>query len=126
MAGELQLNEQRLVTVFEGFPGIFRKSERKNPQTGQSFYSLQARYAQREGWQIDDPNQDLKIGPLALDKVQLIMNFVLSMVEQETKEEDRRQSRRSARLANTVAASAAILSSVAAIAVALLAHGAGK
>jgi hypothetical protein len=126
MASELQLDEARLEEVFKSFPGIFRKSERTNPETGQYFYSLQARYAQRKGTEVNDPTQDTTIHPLAMDKLQVVINFVLSRVEAENKEEDRKQSRQSARISNLIATSAAIISSATAILVAFLVHTAGK
>ncbi|HEX8223726.1 MAG TPA: hypothetical protein VF605_07920 [Allosphingosinicella sp.] len=47
MAGELSLDGTKLRAVFEGFPGIFRKSKRAG-SNGEHFFSLQARYAQRD------------------------------------------------------------------------------
>jgi hypothetical protein len=56
MARELQLDERRLQEVFEAFPGIFRKSVRTDRDTQQHYYALQARYAQKEGGDVQDEN----------------------------------------------------------------------
>jgi hypothetical protein len=125
MARELQLDEIRLQNVFNGFPGIFRKSVRTAENTGQHFYSLQARYAQRKGGDVSDPEQESYIKPLDPDHLRLILDFVLKMAEQEAKEADQelrrleqRQSRATSLRANFVAVGAAIISAIAAIAAA--------
>jgi hypothetical protein len=122
MARELQLDEARLQRVFDAFPGIYRKSYRTNPETHQHFYSLQARYAQREGGDVDDPEQESCVKPLAPDKLEVVVNFVLKMAEQEAKDDDRLLGRTSSLRTNIVAACAAILSAFAAIAVATITY----
>lgn len=120
MAGELQLNEDHLQRMFDGFPGIFRKSIRTTGETGQHFYALQARYAQREGGDVTDPEQQSYIEPLGPDKLQVVLNFILKMAEQEAKEYDQNLARISSLRTTLVAVSAAILSAIAAIAAATL------
>jgi hypothetical protein len=122
LAGELQLDEEKLQTVFDGFPGIFRKSVRTNKTTGQHFYALQARYAQRGGGDVKDPEQQSLIEPLGPDKLQVVINFVIKMAEQEAKEDDQEQVRKSALRANIVAVGAAVVSAVAAIIAATIRH----
>ncbi len=85
LACELQLDEENLRTVFDGFPGIFRKSIRTNKTTGQHFYALQARYAQREGGDVKDPEQESFIEPLGPDKRQVVINFVVKMAGRKLK-----------------------------------------
>jgi hypothetical protein len=122
MAQELRLDEKKLNAAFDGFPGLFRKSVRTNPETGQHFYALQARYAQREGGDIDDPEQETEIAPLKPEKLQLLIDFVHKMAEQENKADDREATKRSAWRANGVAAGAAVLAACAAIAAASIHH----
>jgi hypothetical protein len=112
MASELSLDEARLSSVFEGFPGLFRRSA-KRASNRQYFYSLQARYAQREGEGTVDPEQVSYIEPLSPERLELVLNFVLQMAEQETRE-------RHNRTTNYVAVGAAIVSAATAIIVAVI------
>ena len=82
MATELSLDEHRLQSVFDGFPGIYRKSARK-AKSGQHYYALQARYAQKKGGDISDPEEVSYIDPLDTDKLQLLITFVTHSAEQE-------------------------------------------
>lgn len=82
LAKELSLDEHKLGAVFDGFPGIFRKSRRLS-STGQSFYALQARYAQREGDSTGDPEQTSYIAPIDSEKLKLLLDFILKMTEHE-------------------------------------------
>ena len=82
LAAELSLDEGRLKTVFDGFPGLFRKSARVG-SNGQHFYSLQARYSQRKGGDTRDPDQISEIRPIDTEKVKLLLDFVLTMTEHE-------------------------------------------
>jgi hypothetical protein len=120
MAAELQLDEKKLQEVFDGFSGIFRKSERMSPETGQHFYSLQARYAQRDGGDVSDPDQQSYIRPLGPDHLKVIIDFVLKMAEQEVKQIDQQQSRVNNLRTNFVAAGAAMIAAIAAILAAVL------
>jgi hypothetical protein len=122
MASELQLDEKKLLEVFEGFPGIFRKSEKTAQDTGQHFYSLQARYAQRDGGDVRDPDQQSYIKPLAPDQLKVIIDFVLKMAEQEARQIEQQQSLRNNLRANFVAVGAAMIAATAAIIAALLHH----
>jgi hypothetical protein len=82
LAEELGLNADKLLEVFEGFPGLYRRTKR-TADNGQHYYSLQARHAQREGGEMDDPDGDQDIPPLAMDKLELLIRFVLQMTDQE-------------------------------------------
>jgi hypothetical protein len=114
MARELSLDENRLLDVFESFPGIFRKSIRIAPH-GQHYYALQARYAQREGMDTADPEEISWIAPLDKDKLQLVISFVTQAAEAE------RVNGR-AWLTGSIAMAAAIISAVAAVTTAVLRH----
>jgi hypothetical protein len=107
MANELSLDEARLSSVFEGFPGIFRRSSNIEPKTKQRMYSLQARYAQK---QQDDPAdaQISYIRPLDMDKVRVLLDFVFKAADDE-------RTRRHAFVSNWVAVGAAVVSAFAAI-----------
>jgi hypothetical protein len=122
MAAELQLDEEKLRAVFDGFPGLFRKSVRTNPETGQHFYALQARYAQRKGGDVKDPEQESYIEPLNPEKLQVLIDFVHKMVEHENKADDRDSTRRSALRGSAVAVGAAVLAACAAIVAASIRH----
>ena len=54
MANELRLDEPRLQQILEGFPGVFRKSVRISEENRQHYYALQARYALKEGGDVED------------------------------------------------------------------------
>lgn len=112
MARELSLDEERLLRVLEGFPGIFRRGVRMS-EFGQHFYALQARYAQRTGGDTEDPEQVSYIAPLDKDRLQLLIGFVVQQADEE------RSSRR-AFLTNGIAAGAAAISAATAVLVASL------
>jgi hypothetical protein len=108
--------------VFEAFPGIFRKSMRTAQDTGQHFYSLQARYAQRDGGDVKDPDQQSYIRPLVPDQLKVIIDFVLKMAEHEVRRVEQQQSRINNLRANFVAVGAATIAAIAAIIAAVLRH----
>ena len=114
MAKELGLDENRLEQVFNGFPGIFRKSARL-AANGQHYYALQVRYAQREGSDTDDPDELSGIEPVSNDKLRTLNDFILKMSEQE-------RSARISVVSNSVSVTAAIISAATAVAVALIKH----
>ena len=111
MAFELSLDEGRLLAVFEGFPAVFRKSRIVDQQTGQHFFALQARYAQRVGGNLDEAERAIDVPPLATDHLKLVVDFVLRMAE------DERVARRTW-IANGIAIAAAVVAACAAIAAA--------
>ena len=112
LAIELSLNEERLTQVFNGFPGIFRKSS-SITENGQHYYSLQARYAQREGKDTVEPDKVSYIEPLSTNKISLLLEFVQNMAEHENL--DQRLWRQ-----NSVAVAAAVVSAVTAVIVAII------
>jgi hypothetical protein len=79
---ELSMDESKLQSIFDGFPGIFRRSLRLAPH-GQHYYALQARYAQRKGGDTDDPEEVSYIAPLNGEKMGMLLNFILNMAEHE-------------------------------------------
>src|SRR5262245_50434766 len=81
LAAELSLDEATLLAVFEGFPGLFRKTHRKSPN-GQYSYSLQARHAQRAGGRVGDPGEDEDIAPLDNGRLNLLLKFISQMIDQ--------------------------------------------
>lgn len=107
MSSELTLDELRLQQVFDGFPGLFRKSKTRS-KNGQPYYSLQARYALREGGDTSEPDKVSYIKPLETDRMELLINFVLQMAEHE--KSDARNS-----ATNWVAVIAAVVSALAAL-----------
>ena len=112
LGAEIHLDEDRLEKIFEAFPSIFRKS-RQPGENGQHFYALQARYAQREGGEIEEPKQASYIAPLNKDKLDLLITFILKMTEHE--KFDKR-----GKLTSGIAMAAALLSAATAVVVALL------
>jgi hypothetical protein len=80
MARELHLDEQRLQTALDIFPGIFRRVEKKDLQ---AYYSLQARYAQYISKEGEDPDPDSDIPPVDTDRLKLVIEFVQKMAELE-------------------------------------------
>lgn len=111
LATELGLNGAKLLAVFEAFPGLYRKTKR-TAEDGQHYYALQARHAQREGRDMDDPDDAKGIAPLDNDKLDLLIGFVMQMIEQE-------KAGRRAWWTAGIAAGAAIISAAAAVSVAL-------
>lgn len=112
MARELSLDEEKLKSVFEAFPGIFRRSKDVDEETGQHMYSLQARYAQKDGKTPPDARISY-IEPLSTDKLRLLQEFVLRSAE------DERAGRRAV-IGNSIAVTAAVISAAAAVYVGFL------
>jgi len=79
LSGHTQL---LLESVFDGFPGIFRKSKRL-ADNGQHYYALQARYAQRKGGDTEDPDKLTFISALDAKKLELLIGFVTKMADDE-------------------------------------------
>jgi hypothetical protein len=115
LAEELGLDSEKLLAVFEGFPGLYRRTKR-TADNGQHYYALQARHAQRKGGKMDDPDGDQDIAPLAMDKLNLLIEFVLQMTEHEN-------AARRAWWTGGIAAGAAIVSAITAISVAYMTRG---
>lgn len=115
MARELSLDRDHLRRVFEGFPGIFRRSVRVS-DAGEHFYAVQARYAQRDGGDTSDPEQVSYIEPLPVDRLRLLTDFVLASAEAE-------RAGRRAWITNTISVGAALIAAGSAIAVAILRTG---
>jgi hypothetical protein len=114
MASELSLDAERLRKVFDGFPGLYRRSIRTS-KSGEHYYAIQARYAQREGADTEDPEEISYIAPLSPERLKLLIDFVVQSAEAE------RASRR-AWVTNTISMCAAIIAAIAAITVAVLKH----
>ena len=112
MAKELNLDAGRLHAVFEGFPGIFRKSQKLSSE-GTPFYSLQARYAQYEAKQGEEPESVSDIAPLNNERLRLLLDFVQKMAEHERA--DRR-----GWVTGGISAGAAILAATVALAVGIM------
>ncbi len=111
LARELSLDEERLQEVFNAFPSLFRKS--LNPgDYGQHFYSLQARYAQREGSDTAEPEKISYIKPLETDKIQLLLDFVLKMTEHEKIDSRTEATQNLSKIAITVSSLTAIFVAV--------------
>ncbi|HEX9147334.1 MAG TPA: hypothetical protein VGA09_23915, partial [Candidatus Binatia bacterium] len=111
---ELSLDPDRLRLIFDAFPGLYRRSIRKS-EKDEYYYAVQARYAQREGGDTDDPDEISYIAPLSPERLKLVIDFVSQMAEAE------RASRR-AWVTNSISMSAAIIAAVAAVTVAVLKH----
>ena len=105
LSRELSLDESKLVVVFNGFPGIFRKSMEPS-ESGQHFYSLQARHAQR--FDFSHIEQKTSIPPLATDKIRLIYEFILNSAQSE-------RDRTRVWASNSIAVVAAIIAAAAAV-----------
>lgn len=110
LAAELSLDETRLLVVFDGFPGIFRKSGWTDEEH-RHFYSLQARYAQRTDY--GGHEREIDIPPLDSDRVRLIYDFIVKSADDE-------RNRARARIGNGIAVTAAVISSLTALLVAYL------
>jgi len=113
LAAELSLDHAKLKMVFEAFPGIFRKSMRPS-NTGEHYFSLQARYAQRTDYGQAEEVTD--IPPLGTDHIRLIYDFILKAAD------DERAAKR-ALIGNSIAVLAAITAAIAAIIAAKLKSG---
>jgi hypothetical protein len=113
LATELGLDAQRLQLVFEGFPGLFRKSLKtaKHTDNSEHYFSLQARYAQRPDYGKTD--EVTLIDPLSPQEIEMTLDFVLQAVQRE-------QQTGSAKITNWIAVSAAVASAATAIIVALI------
>lgn len=105
MASELALNHSKLVEVFNGFPGIFRRSALPS-ETGEHYYSLQARYAQLTDYDRDERTAD--IPPLDADRIRLIYDFILRAADDE-------RSAKRALIGNSISVGAAVIAAISAI-----------
>ena len=116
MANELGLDAGQLKTVFDGFPGIFRKSRKpaKHTAGAEHYYSLQARYAQRPDY--DKSDRDTKINPLTPEEISTLLDFVLDAVRLE-------HERKHVSQTNLIAVTAAVVSSISAVIAALFSRG---
>jgi hypothetical protein len=112
MASELSLDENRLRDVFTGFPGLYRKSIRTT-KGGDHYFALQARYAQKEGGDTDDPEEVSYIKPLDNGKLQLLIAFVSQLADHE-------QTLKRALITNAISAGAAVVAAITAVTVALM------
>lgn len=112
LAKELSLDPAHLQMVFDGFPGLYRRSVRLS-ETGEHYYAVQARYAQRDGVDTSDPDQISYIAPLSSERLELIINFV-------TQSADAEHASRRAWVTNSISMTAAIIAAVSALAVAVL------
>lgn len=83
MARELSLDPNKLAKVLRDFPGLFRKSQKVSPDTGESFYSLQARYAQWKSVDGSEPRDGDEIDPLPNDALKVILEFIQKIAEHE-------------------------------------------
>jgi len=110
LAAELSLDEAQLLTVFDGFPGIFRKSGWTD-EDQRHFYSLQARYAQRTDYSAHE--REIDIPPLQSDRIRLIYDFIVKSADDE-------RTRFRALVGNGIAVAAAVISAMTAILVAYL------
>ena len=108
MANELGLDTEQLKGVFNGFPGIFRRSRQpaKHTNGAEYYYSLQARYAQRPDYSKSD--RETKINPLTPEEIATLLNFVLDAVRLE-------HDRKHVLQTNAIAVTAAIVSSISAV-----------
>jgi hypothetical protein len=105
LSAELSLDHGKLKQVFEGFPGIFRKSTRPS-STGEHFFSLQARYAQRDDYGQKEEVTDIL--PLDADRIRLIYDFILKAADDE-------RAQKRAMVGNSIAVAAAVMAALAAI-----------
>jgi hypothetical protein len=112
LAKELSLDAARLQEVFDGFPGLYRRSVRLS-ETGERYYAVQARYAQREGGDTADPDQISYIAPLSSERLQLVINFVTQSAEAE-------RAGRRAWITNSISMFAAIIAAGSAVTVAVI------
>jgi hypothetical protein len=112
MAKELGMDGTRLANVLAGFPGLFRRS--KEPAlNNQYYYSLQARYAQYDAKEGEEPETLSDIAPVNVEKLKLLLDFVLKMAEQEKM--DRR-----GWITGGIAVAAAVIAAIAAVTAAFI------
>jgi len=82
MADELSLEKPRVQEMFETFPSIFRRSKQSS-NSGERYYSLQARYAQRKT-KAGDESEMPDIAPLSLEQMSLLYEFVTQAARDES------------------------------------------
>jgi hypothetical protein len=82
LSQHLGLEERRVLQVLDGFPGLFRRG-RYSAKQKQYFYSLQARYAQYDSENGEEPKQVSDIPYLSMDSIKVVLEFVQKMVEHE-------------------------------------------
>ena len=112
LAKELALDAQRVQEVFERHPMIFKKS-RFIEESKAHCYALQARYAQRDDGETDQPPQVSAFPVLSESQIISLIEFLVKLSALETTVS-------SARTSAFVAVGAAVISALVAISVALL------
>jgi len=113
MARELSLDKHHLLRVFEGFPGIFRKSLVVDQHDKRHFFALQARYAGRTGDDLGEGERAIDVPPLSKDHLKLILDFVQQTAESE-------QLNRRTMITGSIAMLAALVAASSALGVALM------
>jgi hypothetical protein len=133
LAAELFLPEERIVSVPDGFPGLFRKNPGLHPTAvgGQPSYTLHARYARRRPREINsavpglpkaaselvassapDPAQDGTGEELDADFLRMLLDFVSDQARAERESTQSRLAQRWLLLGVVVAAAASIVAAI--------------
>lgn len=130
LATELCLPEEQIVSVLDGFPGLFRKNPEPHPTAvgEQPSYTLYARYARRRLREIDaagsrvpranelvsapEPAQDGAGEELDADFLQMLLDFVSDQARAERESTQSRLAQRWLLLGVVVAASASVVAAI--------------
>ncbi len=113
LAQELALDHDEVANVLKNFRGLFRESY-KTANYGEHYYWLQLRWARKHLEEVESSDEDLGLkDPLPPEQVSALLNFILTMVEQE--QTSKRQS-----VTNWIATGAAVVAALAAIVVAII------
>jgi hypothetical protein len=120
LAKELALDYDEVVYVLDRFKGLFRKSYgRKEYEDRQEpFYWLQLRWARRYVEEATEDDVALK-EPLEADYLSTLLDFILTMVEQEQAAERQQMANRTALYSSWLAAVVVVLGVIANILVSL-------
>jgi hypothetical protein len=109
IAVELSLDEEKTRKVLSEFEGIFRRSMKRSTKYGDFNYSLQARHAQRQDYEFNDPDGEHDIPPLSDSTLSMLIGFVRQSAESE---ERREQTKTQNKIAIATSSAAALLSLV--------------
>jgi len=112
LAKELGLDHDEVADVLRNFKGLFRESYGK-ADYGEPYYWLQLRWARKHLEEAGKSDEDVGLKePLEPEYLSALLNFVLTMVEQEQAGSRERRASCTATIAAIVAALAAIAAAI--------------
>lgn len=109
LAKELALDHDEVAYVLQNFKGLFRETYSR-ASYGEPYYWLQLRWARRHIEKATESDQDPVLEePLEAEYLSALLNFILTMVEQEQASEREQAAGRTTLVSSWIAAGVVIL-----------------